>query len=568
MKKLCAIPVIPLIVTCLLLPATALAQLSATELDRVFASDAENGDSFGWAVDVDGDRAVVGAPNDDEDGIGANSGAVYVYLRNANTGLWEEEDKLVMQGMAAGDNFGASVAIEGDTIVVGAPQDDISVGSNFHGSAHVFTRGPGGWDSGVELLPMDADLAYENYGISVDIDGGTIVVGVAYDSDRGIASGSAYVFEWVNAAWQKTAKLLPPAIEANQNFGWSVAIAGDAIIVGAPHWTAEGVGAAYVFDRSEGVWDANGTKLNAIDNLSGDNFGWSVDMAGDIAVVGARFDDDPVNGIESGSISIFEFAMGSWIAADKLTASNGEAGDYFGFAVATNGTAVAAGASQHGSFSRGSVYLFSAVNGSWVEDHEAFPSSNPTNVSTIQQFGGSVAAGGEILLVGARTSDIYNGAEFKFVAGAAFVYGLNATSIPTADGSNQLVIQSPAGTFLSNVSSIDPIALGTPPPDVGFPLGALGFEVGGLAPGAAVEVEILYPEAVSVSSYFKFGDDWYEFLDDGSTGAVLEPGKVTLKLVDGGRGDHDGMANGIITDPGAIALISVSDMIFEDGFED
>jgi len=163
--------------------SNAYAQLGATELDRIFASDAAQSDGYGYAVDVDGERAVIGSRLDDDDGSG--SGAAYVYLRNPQTGLWEEETKLVMASAAAGDNFGSSVAIDGDVIVVGAPLDDINVGSNLHGSAHVFTRGPGGWDSGVELLPQDTDTAYQNYGISVDINNDTIVVGVAYDNDKG-----------------------------------------------------------------------------------------------------------------------------------------------------------------------------------------------------------------------------------------------------------------------------------------------------------------------------------------------------------------------------------------------
>jgi hypothetical protein len=136
------------------------------------------------------------------------------------------------------------------------------------------------------------------------------------------------------------------------------------------------------------------------------------------------------------------------------------------------------------------------------------------------------------------------------------------------DGSDYLVVQSPPGTFLSNVTTIDPATLGAPPQGVSFPLGALGFNVSGLTPGEAIEVEIEFPEEVPVSSYFKFSDDWYEFLDDGTTGATVTAGKVTLKFVDGGRGDHDGIANGVIEDPGAPGVITINDTLFEDGFED
>ena len=148
---------------------------------------------------------------------------------------------------------------------------------------------------------------------------------------------------------------------------------------------------------------------------------------------------------------------------------------------------------------------------------------------------------------------------------------LNVTSIPTFDGSEYLVIVSQPGTFLIDVSVADPNTLGTPPAGVNFPLGVLQFNVQGFSPGAAVEVEILLPAGVSVSTYYKYGDEpglagdhWYEFLDDGTTGASIVPGKIVLKLVDGGRGDDDITANGVIIDPGAPGIIEV---IFIDGFE-
>lgn len=562
---------------CLLI-SNAYAQLSVTELDRVFASDAASGDSHGYAVDVDGDRAVIGSRFDDDDGNG--SGAAYVYLRNSQTGLWEEETKLVMASAAAGDYFGSSVAIDGDVIVVGAPQDDINVGSNFHGSAHVFTRGPGGWDAGVELLPLDSDTGYQNYGISVDIDNDTIVVGVAYDDDKGAVSGSAYVFELVSMTWERTGKLLPPNTGTNQNFGWSVAIDMDTIVIGAPHWTVSGVGSAYVFTRADG-WIDSSSILPATDNLAGDQFGWSVAISGDIAVVGARMDDAFAEGDEYGSITVFDSVSGSWSNKDKLWASNGQQSDRFGSDVATNGEAVIAGAPQNGPYNRGSIYSFSSSGGDWSEIPPVIePLKNPGNVSNIQQFGTSVALDGASLIVGAPTSDIYNGSTFVYVTGAAFVYGLNATAIPTFDGSEFLTIQSPPGTFLTNVIAIDPATLGNLPLDINstqgvsfpqeisFPLGALGFSVNGLTPGAAIEVEIQFAEEVSVSSYFKFSNNWYEFLDDGTTGATVTPGKVMLKFVDGGRGDHDGIANGVIVDPGALSVITTDDTVFKDGFED
>ena len=292
-------------------------------------------------------------------------------------------------------------------------------------------------------------------------------------------------------------------------------------------------------------------------------------------------DDDVDNGrTESGSITVFDSSSGGWSNKGKLWASNGESNDRFGSDVATNGEAVIAGAPQNGSFNRGSFYSFSSSGSDWSESEVIEPLSNPGNVSTILQFGTSVALDGGSLIVGAPASDIYNGETFVFLTGAAFIYGLNATGIHSSIGNEELTIQSPPGTYLTNVIAINPATLGgsalnvsSPlgvnlPQNVSFPLGALGFNVNGLTPGAATEVEIEFPEEVPVSSYFKFSDDWYEFLDDGTTGATVTPGKVTLKFVDGGRGDHDGVANGVIVDPGAIANVTISDTLFENGFED
>jgi len=746
-----------------LFTANVFAQLSATELDRIFANNAAQQDIFGWDVDVDGDRAVIGARATDANATDTNTGSAYVYLKNAVTDLWEFETELVSPDAVKDDWFGNSVAIDGDTIVVGVPNNGNTDPNDFlRGSAYVFTRTPGeGWDSGVELQPLDSDLSYQNFGISVGIDNGAIVVGVSFDNDRGSASGSAYVFESNAGQWSRTAKLLPPNAGINQNFGHSVAIHMDTITIGAPHWTASGLGVAYVFTRADG-WDNTAVTLPVTDNLAGDQFGWSIAISGNLLVVGANMDDDMVNGADSGSITVFDRSSGSWVNAGKILASDGEVNDHFGSDVATNGEFVAAGAPDtDGSLvDLGSFYLFSDSGAAWDEDELVTPPIDST-FTTIREAGTSLALDGAKLIVGAHGTDIFNGSSSVFFAGAAFVYEvsvpppiiadygdaplhnidsyhlpgsdlklgqivdteeaaqvnaaatgddndgsddedgvffksafikggttfidvvasgpgilnawadfgtgwdaaseqiftdeslvaginelsfsvpdsgnegenaalrfrfssqaglgasgaapdgemedyvmvrsgptdtdpdndgveaaiedagpnggdgnsdgipdsvqLNVTSIPNAEDGQYLVIQSQPGTFLTNVSAVDPDSLGPPPPGASFPLGAIKFNVEGIAPGATVEVEILFPGDVLVSNYFKYSDHWYEFFDNGTTGATVTPGKVVLKLVDGGRGDHDLSANGVIEDPGAIAL---SDTLFKDGFEE
>ncbi len=280
---------------------TLLADVSVTSEQGLFAFDAELGDNYGISVDISGNRAVVGARFDDDDGT--SSVSVYVYEKNQSNNQWELDAKLVSPQADSGDWFGSSVAIDGNLLVVGAPQDNVNSGIMFHGSAFVFTRDPDtDWDLGVQLLPNDDDMEYENYGISVAINNSTLVVGVSFDKDQGFASGSAYVYEFISNQWLVTDKLLPPQGN-NQNFGQAVAIDQDTIAVTAPHWTDSGVGEAYLFNRAGG-WSSTRTNLPAIDNTAGDYFGWSVGLAKDLIVVGAR-NDDTVNGLDSGSASVF-----------------------------------------------------------------------------------------------------------------------------------------------------------------------------------------------------------------------------------------------------------------------
>jgi len=414
----------PFLSACLFLfTSSVFAQLTSTELDRLIAFDAAISDGFGIAVDVDGDTAVVGARHDDDGG--KSSGAAYVYQRDPGTDKWALETKLVMTNAATNDYFGRSVAIQGDVIVVGAPGDDFSTVFPHKGSAHVFTRGSGGWDTGTKLLPGDtlANPAYENYGISVDISGDTIVVGVSFDNEStALGVGSAYVFVKGSSTWTKHARLTPLTADAHQNFGWSVAVEGDTIVVGAPHWTDGGLGETYVFTRVVN-WTNAATKLSVNDKLAGDDFGWSVAVSGETIVVGSRYDDDAVKGDHSGSITVFDHSSGAWLEAQKILPSNGAADDQFGNAVATNGDVIFAGSPRsRTNLKKGSVFVYSKPVDSWVEDDILEPAPSVFNISAVKFFGDALAVDGETLIAGAPTSDIYNGSTFIYVAGAAIIY--------------------------------------------------------------------------------------------------------------------------------------------------
>lgn len=392
------------------------AQCQVNELTGLFASDNAAGDRFGQSTAIYGNIAVVGATGDDDNG--PESGSAYVF--HYDGAQWVQVAKLLPSDGAAYSYFGVSVAIDGDTVVIGAHGDA--------GAAYIFEKPSGGWTDMTETAKLTASDAAtnDNFGLSVTISGKIVVIGALYNDDNGDASGSAYVFEepvggWVNMT--QTAKLLPSDGVAQAYFGTSVAIAGDSALVGAHGDDDNGYksGSVYVFDEPPGGWaDMTQTgKLVPADGGSDQSFGHSVAASGNVAVIGAPYDDD--NGWRSGSAYIVRFDGVSWVWDAKLLASNGTAGDVLGEGVAISDNTVVVGAPRHqaGSPSPGSAYVFEKPTGGWVnmtEDVELIPSDSAVG----DRFGGEkygVAVSDGIAVVGAFSSDV-NGED----AGAAYAF--------------------------------------------------------------------------------------------------------------------------------------------------
>jgi len=317
---------------------------------KLTASDAASGDIFGVSVSVSGDRIVVGALGDDRLVIGSNSGSAYVYDFN---GVSWDETKLTASDAANFDSFGASVSVSGDRIVVGAPNDDD--GGSLSGSAYVYDLDGVNWVE-TKLLASDGATG-DFFGISVSVSGDRIVVGARSDDDAGSSSGSAYVYDFNGVSWDET-KLTASDGAAFDNFGFSISVSGDRIVVGAHRDDDAGSdsGSAYVYDLDGVNWVE--TKLTASDAASGDIFGVSVSVSGDRIVVGAQGDDDL--GTDSGSAYVYDLVGGSWVET-KFTASDGAAGDGFGASVSVSEDRTVIGAKlddEAGPFSSsGSIYL-------------------------------------------------------------------------------------------------------------------------------------------------------------------------------------------------------------------
>jgi len=284
----------------------AQAQCSPQELAKLLASDAAAGDWFGRSVSVSGDTAVMGAHSDDHAG-GTDAGSAYVFVRTA--GGWTQQAKLTASDAAASDYFGVSVSVSGDTAVIGANGDDHAGGTDA-GSAYVFVRSGGVWTQQAKLTASDA-AASDVFGFSVSVSGDTAVIGANYDDHAGGGNaGSAYVFVKPSGGWQnmtQTAKLTASDAVADDYFGYSVSVSGDTAVIGAYSDTHAGggqAGSAYVFVGAGGVWSQQ-TKLTASDAATGDYFGLSVSVSGDMAVVGAD-GDDHAGGGQAGSAYAFD----------------------------------------------------------------------------------------------------------------------------------------------------------------------------------------------------------------------------------------------------------------------
>ena len=409
--------------------------VSLNEVRKLLASDAQAGDRFGWSVAISGDTAVVGALW--ENAVGGNpfsaAGAAYVLQRNeGGADNWGEVKKLTASDAQNGDWFGYGVGISGDTVVVGASLED--TGGDDAGAAYVYQRdqgGAGNWGQVKKLLAFDAQ-AIAHFGQSVGISGDAIVVGASM-------MDAAYVYQRNQGGadnWGQVKKLTASDAQAGDLFGALVAVSGDTVVVGAFHEDAEAndAGAAYVYQRDQGGADNWGEvkKLTASDAQDGDLLGWGVAVGGDTVVVGARGED--AGGDRAGAAYVYQRNQGgadNWGEVKKLTASDAQAGDQLGIGVAVNGDTAVVGAWQEdaGGSDAGAAYVFQRDQGgvgNWGEVKKLTAS----DAQAVDYFGQSVAVRADTAFVGAWEEDAGGGN-----AGAVYVFDLlqpKPTAAPTA----------------------------------------------------------------------------------------------------------------------------------------
>ena len=387
---------------------------------KLTADDGAAEDWFSRYVSIDGDTMVVGAPKDG----GQGPGSAYVFTRVTAGDLassWTQVAKLTADDGAASDWFGNSVSIDGDTVVVGANDDDDKGSSS--GSAYVFTRLTAGdlasdWTQVAKLTAGDG-AAMDRFARALSFDGDTVVIG-AYGDDS--LSGSAYVFSRVTAGdlasgWRQVAKLTADDRAASDQFSVSVSIDGDTVVIGAHYDDDKGdkSGSAYVYTRdTAGDLASNWTqiaKLTADDGAVNDNFGYSVSIDGDTMVVGAHYDDD--KGSNSGSAYVFtrttagDLASG-WTQHAKLTADDGAADDWFGRSVSIDGDTMVIGATQDDDkeSNSGSAYVFMRVTaGDLASGWTQVAKLTAADGVAGDEFGNSVMIDGDTVVIGAYQDD-------------------------------------------------------------------------------------------------------------------------------------------------------------------
>ncbi|MCP4349586.1 MAG: hypothetical protein GY795_29245, partial [Desulfobacterales bacterium] len=374
---------------------------SGTDEVKLTPDDGSQGDNFGNSVSISGDYAVVGARK--ADGL---YGSAYIFKRD-ETG-WNQQTELIAGDAADGDQFGESVCISENYAVVGSSKDD-----NSSGSAYIFMKDGTSWIRQTKLTANDGS---ENdlFGHSVSISGNYIAIGAPNDNDNGSSSGSVYIFMKDETSWTQQAKLTPGTGAWYQS-GCSVSVSGDYVIVGVSGDNENGYysGSAYIFKRDGTSWTQQ-AKLMPSDGHIMSNFGYSVSMSGDYAIVGTF----NVNDRFGGFACIFKRDGTDWNEQTKLTVDEGAAYmNVFGSSVSISGDYAVVG--NYKGFNRGSdsglAYVFERDGTDWNKKVSLASSDG----AEYDSFGHSVSISGNYAIIGAY-GDNDNGSS----SGSAYVYDL------------------------------------------------------------------------------------------------------------------------------------------------
>lgn len=418
---------IGLILACFVVLSVSTLWGQIVETEKLVAGDAVSDAEFGNAVAIDGNFAIIGA-HYDYNSAGTSAGAAYIFALGS-TGNWSEIAKVRGSDTQAYDGFGFSVDISGERAIVGVPLK--STAATFAGTAYIFERdSTGSWIQAAKIMASDAE-AEDRFGWSVAISGDYALIGAIYEDTGHTNAGSVYIFKRDAAGnWNEMAKIQPGDNSAVQQFGFSVAVDGEYAVIGANkagHSGASFAGAAYIFKRdTAGNW-LEVEQIVASDAEANDHFGWSVSISGGNVIVGAPYESS--GGAEAGAAYIFERdAAGNWPEVSKIVASDAEPIDWFGEAVAIEGNraVVGVGNEDTGGSNTGAAYIFEKnAAGNWSEVAKIQASDHQPG----EYFGKSVGISGTFIFIGAPKE----GDGWTLERGAVYVF--TGAPLNIADGS-------------------------------------------------------------------------------------------------------------------------------------
>ncbi|MCB1581596.1 MAG: FG-GAP repeat protein [Xanthomonadales bacterium] len=381
--------------------------------------DGLTNDGFGWSVSLGANRAVIGSYLDDHNAT--NSGSAYVFDFDGQN--WSQTQKLMALDGASSDQFGSAVSLSGDRVVIGAHLNDDN--GDDSGSVYVFDFDGVSWHQTQKLTANDA-AAFDEFGHSLSLDVDRLIIGAPFDDDNGSNSGSSYVFEFDGMNWNQTQKLTATNGLGGDNFGYSISVFGDRALIGAfkDNDNGSNSGAAYVFDWNGTSWTEQ-QKLTAVDGAAFDLFGVALCLFGDRALIGASLDDD--NGESSGSAYVFEFNGNNWQQTQKLTASDAAAFKEFGSSVSLSGDRAIIGAHLDDEIgtNAGSVYVYDFHGITWGESQKLAAH----DVTAFDNFGQAVSVFADHVLIGVPGDDD-NGSQ----SGSAYVYAIDLIFYDGFDG--------------------------------------------------------------------------------------------------------------------------------------
>jgi hypothetical protein len=343
-----------------------------------------------------GDRILVGADSDDENGTDA--GAAYVF--ELEDGRWRQTQKLTADDGEADDRFGDVVVLDDGRALVGARRHDSRAQSA--GAAYVFELAGDEWRQTQKLVAEDA-TSNDRFGRGIALDGQRALIGARRRDEGAKDTGAAYVFELTEGRWRQTQKLTAQDADADDRFGRAVALAGSRALVGAriDDGAAPDAGAVYVFELVDGTWRQT-QKLTAADANDGDRFGGAVALGGDQALVGAGRDDEIAE--NGGAGYAFRFSGGDWRQTQKLTPDDPpEPGTRFGSTLALQRDVAFVGAghdSEQGK-NAGAVFVFQREGGRWRQTQKVIARGDAAG----SRFGSAVSIDGNRAIVGAMHDD-------------------------------------------------------------------------------------------------------------------------------------------------------------------